>query len=1083
MNRATEKAMRLLQIEQLLWAHPEGLTRAEIARRLQINRSNLTKYLDKDNLPASIYVDELDGNKLKIDRNADLTKTAFNLHEIMALHLATRLLATRTDKQNPHAASALRKLGVALERFKTPISRHLLTSADVMDEDAAFRDPVYLDALYKLTEAWSAGRKVRLSHQMVDGKTFDYIFAPYFIEPYAVGQTAHVIGLREPPGKIRTFKIERLRAVELLREEYTIPDTFDAAALLRNAWGIWYSEAEPVEVLLRFHPTVAARVQETRWHRRQQHDLQADGYLLWRATVAEPQEMLPWVRGWGADVEVLAPETLRAQLQREAQRLSGLYGSTGLSNIAKRYYAHTKENAPETEWQLLRDHLDATGELVLELENGKPFTQLSHAAALLHDIGKYSQAFQDRLRGSTRQVDHATAGAREIMALFPNLPESGLAEIISYCIAGHHSGLPDYGSMGDMDGDGTLLARREKKQLEDYSAYKSELDATTLQLLPPRLKPTRFRFRDREKGYPGFCISFLTRMVFSTLVDADWLETERFMAAEEKLRGHYATIDALAREFEHYMQRFVDPQNAIHRKRNETLQACIAKAKEKPGYFSLTVPTGGGKTLASMAFALKHAIHNQLRRIIYVIPYTSIIEQNAAVLRAAFGPLGQENVLEHHANLDWEQAPQRADHGGNSVYEKLKLAAENWDIPVIVTTNVQFFESLFASQKSRARKVHNIANSVIIFDEVQMLPRDFLKPCLLAISELVQNYGATVVFSTATQPALESFFSTKITFTELAPDPPALFDFYRRVEVQDLGDLTDEALLDKLNTHQQALCIVNTRRHAKGLFDGLQGEGVFHLSTLMCPAHRKTTLLAIRARLQDGQPCRVVSTQVMEAGIDVDFPVGYRALAGLDSIIQAAGRVNREGKYPSGHIYVFRPQTQLIKKTPAIIAQMASIAQATLREFAEDPTTIEAINAYYQMLYAQRDEKDFDAKQILQYFEKENGRPDFDFRTAAENFKLIDDNMIAVMIPYDHQARQLLHTLQAVAFPAPLLRKLQTYTVNIYEHEFLALQGQGVIQTLHEGYHVLDERWMATNYSSQTGLLLPESSGGHAVFF
>lgn len=326
MNRAQEKSQRLLQIEQLLWAHPEGLTRSEIARRLSVNRSTITKYLDNGQLPAGVYEEEDDSKKLKMDRNADLTKTAFNLHEVMAIHLATRLLATRTDKQNPHAASALRKLGVALQRIDQNVSRHLLRSADVMDEETAYRDPVYLEVLQKLTEAWSAGRKVRVSHQIETGQVYEYDFAPYFIEPYAIGQTAHVIGLREPPGKVRTFKIERLRSAHILPERYDIPSDFDPSDLLRSAWGIWYSEAEPVEIVLKFHPRVARRVQETRWHRSEQLAPQPDGYLLWRAWVAEPQEMLPWVRGWGADVEVVEPMEMREMLSAEARRLARTYG-------------------------------------------------------------------------------------------------------------------------------------------------------------------------------------------------------------------------------------------------------------------------------------------------------------------------------------------------------------------------------------------------------------------------------------------------------------------------------------------------------------------------------------------------------------------------------------------------------------------------------------------------------------------------------------------------------------------------------------------------------------------------------------
>lgn len=1075
MNRAMAKAERIIEMRRLYGLR--AYSDREMAEHFGVDAATI--YRTRIEIEAEYPLIREDDGRYRLDRSRNISGIRLNLTEALSLYVAGRRLAQQTRVGQRPVASALEKLA---EVLRQPMTNRLVQAAERILQQQ--QDMARTEIFQTVAQGWSEQRKIRLGYRALRREQeLEHIFAPYLLEPSPWNDGVYLIGHSSVVEKTITLRLDRITRATLLGT-FALPDEFDEDELLRHAWGIWGSDGEPEVVRLRFAPGQAARrVQESIWHPLQQMRPEAEGSVVWEAPIADWREMLPWVRGWGADVVVLEPATLRDELIGEAQRLAAIYGTAATSNLSVVYYAHTKDGAPETEWQLLKDHLAATAELALTLGHGTPFGPLAQVAARLHDIGKYSQAFQNRLRGAKRPVDHATAGAREIMALFPDLPERQMAEILSYCIAGHHSGLPDYGSMGDMEGEGTLLARREKKQLEDYSAYQTELDPATLQLQPPRLNPARFRFDAREKPYPGFCISFFTRMIFSTLVDADWLETERFMSAAEKPRGQYASLAALAHEFETYMQRFSQPQSDIHRKRNATLHACIAQATRSPGFFNLTVPTGGGKTLASMAFALKHATHHQLRRIIYVIPFTSIIEQNAAVFRTAFGPLGVDNVLEHHANLDWEQLRHTFDGEGHSAREKLKLAAENWDIPVVVTTNVQFFESLFANKKSRARKLHNIANSVIIFDEVQMLPGEFLKPCLLAISELVQNYGVSIVFSTATQPALQDFFPTKTTFTELAPDPHALYDFYRRVQVQDLGDVTDEELLTRLNAHEQALCIVNTRRHAKGLFDGLTGEGAFHLSTLMCPAHRQARLAEIRARLQQGQACRVVSTQVMEAGIDIDFPVGYRALAGLDSIIQAAGRVNREGKQPSGTMYVFRPQTPLIRKTPTYIAQMASVAQSTMRDHATDPTTIEAISAYYRMLYAQHDEKDFDAKGILNFFEKNNGLPDFDFKTAAENFKLIDDNMIAVMIPYNDQARQLLQRLQTATFPASILRTLQSYTINIYEREFLALQSLGAIQTIHEHYHALDERWMATGYHPQTGLVLPESSGGAALFF
>jgi CRISPR-associated endonuclease/helicase Cas3 len=1071
MNRAE----RLKEMERLY--AQRAFSDIEMARRLGVDRT--TVYKDRIGLEATAPFAHDGCGGHRIDRARYISGIRLNLHEALALYLAARRASRQTGLAQPHVANALEKLAVAL---RSPMAERLVQEADLVLARAP--NPERVAALEAIAEGWAGGQKVRVLYQSLRSpQAQTHLVSPYLIEPSLWGDGTYVIGHSDRHDAVTTFKLERVEHATLTGEPFNVPEGFDGGALLDQAWGIWYGEGRPVRVVLRFGPGPAARrLKESVWHPSQEIADCPDGGCTWTACVAEWRELVPWVRGWGADVEALEPAELRETLVCEAGRLAALYCATVPPPTRSQYYAHSRPDVPESEWQLLRAHLKATGELAAQLGRAAGVSELARIAGNLHDIGKYSTEFQARLRGGSGRVDHATAGAREIVKLYPDPPYRDWAELISYCIAGHHSGLPDYGSNSDVESDGTLLARREKKVLKDFSAYSDEVLVPPWQAPRPSIKPSRFRFGGKEKPYPGFSISFLTRMLFSTLVDADWIETERYMDDAEKPRGQYASIDALAEQFNRYLQRFESPQTPINHRRTEILNACLEQASRAPGFFTLTVPTGGGKTLASMAFALNQARGCGLERVIYVMPFTGIIEQNAAVFREALGELGAENILEHHSNYAWEAAGQSSDDETNEVKAKLKLAMENWDVPIVVTTNVQFFESLFASKKSQARKLHNIAKSVLVFDEVQMLPRQHLKPCLLAVQELVQNYGCSGVFCTATQPSLQRFFSAQTTFTELAPDPQGMFDFFHRVQVKDLGTVPDAELIARLQAQRQALCIVNTRRHAKGLYDLLDNEGAFHLSTLMCPAHRKTTLDEIRRRLEAGQICRVVSTQVMEAGIDVDFPVGFRALAGLDSVIQAAGRVNREMRDSSSDVFVFRPQTAFIKRTPEFIRQTSAVAESVLRAHADDPTTVAAIEAYYTLLYTLQDERDLDAQEITRYFEKGTGRPDFDFKTAAEKFKLIDQSMVTVFIPYDDDARRKIEALIYTQYPASVLRQLQLYTVNIYEYEFQNLQSKGAIQTIADTYHVLDSEQMKIYYHPATGLAIPERPSGDAIF-
>jgi CRISPR-associated endonuclease/helicase Cas3 len=733
------------------------------------------------------------------------------------------------------------------------------------------------------------------------------------------------------------------------------------------------------------------------------------------------------------------------------------------------FYAHT-HGKDKTAWQTLKDHLTNTAQIAFDLAADAGLSAYAFPLGMMHDLGKYSIAFQRRLDGGPR-VDHATAGAQEILELLGGSPvQKIIASLFAYCISGHHGGLPDCGSEIDSKEDNTLFARL-KKSVEDYQGYKTELDLTSLKQIP-----TCLPIRPHPK-YAPFSVAFLVRMLYSSLVDADFIETETFCNQGEKPRGGYTAVPELAEKFNHYLEIFSHPSTDLHRKRNEILAACLEKASSPQGIYKLTVPTGGGKTFASMAFALNHARTHNLRRVIYVIPYTSIIEQNAVKFKES---LGENNVLEHHSNFDWDALKQHLDEddADENIPLKLKLAAENWDIPVIVTTNVQFFESLFANRSSKCRKLHNIARSVIIFDEAQMIPREFLQPCMLAVNELTTNYKATAVLCTATQPELERFFPDPQKIIELAPDPRSLYAFFKRVHVRTIGKTTDEQILEWMNKKPQVLTIVNTRRHARGLFTGLIGEGCFHLSTLMCPAHRRRKIAEIHERLKANLPCRVVSTQIMEAGIDVDFPIAYRSIAGLDSIVQAAGRVNREARRATGELLVFDPESEFVKSTPKYIQQAAEVCRMTLRG-KSDPAALEVITEYYNNLYNLQDTKAFDAHGILAHFEFNCGKPLFEFESAARDFNLIENNTTAIVIPFDATARGLLAAARDAENPWKFSRRLQPYTVNIYTFEFEALEKNASVDLYNGVFNVLNDPGM---YDEDTGLQLPQSGGGNAIF-
>lgn len=534
-------------------------------------------------------------------------------------------------------------------------------------------------------------------------------------------------------------------------------------------------------------------------------------------------------------------------------------------------------------------------------------------------------------------------------------------------------------------------------------------------------------------------------MIFSCLVDADFLDTEGFSTpgkkAErpiddpEQMSKLKALLDAHLADFAEKAE-----PTPVNRLRQEILAQCRVKAELPPQIFSLTVPTGGGKTLSSLAFALGHAVANKrkkLRRVIYAIPFTSIIEQNAKVFQDIFG---REQVLEHHCNYKEKDDPDEAAYN-----RRRGLTAENWDAPLVVTTNVQFFESLFSNKPSRCRKLHNIAGSVIVLDEAQAIPTEYLEPCLAALQELVEHYGCTVVLCTATQPALDDKSKLRRALPEIREiinAPQHLYDELRRTQVLFVGKLTDTELADRLKVENQVLCIVSTKPQARALFERLRGqEGVYHLSTNMYPEHRRRVLDEIRVRLKskEKEACRVVSTSLVEAGVDLDFPVVYRAMAGLDSIAQAAGRCNREGRMNAfgelGQVYVYEPE-----KTPRIpwLKRCMSRADETLRSLPDaDPLGLETMRRYFELLY---DVQELDKKKILPRLNQVTRDFYFPFREIAGDFRFIEDDTIGVIVPIEPEAQVLVRELRYTKFPRSILRKLQQYSVSVRSNEFRNLK-------------------------------------------
>lgn len=705
----------------------------------------------------------------------------------------------------------------------------------------------------------------------------------------------------------------------------------------------------------------------------------------------------------------------------------------------KGYLAHVRRKKDGSfEIHHLEEHLRAVGDLAGEFASTFGHADWGRLAGIWHDLGKYSSAFQSyiargsgfdpeaHIEGGTGRVNHSSAGALHAVERL-----GGKGRLLAYLIAGHHAGLPDWHS--DEHALSSLSQRLEDRQ-HLQSIYNVTIPTDVLHpALTPATKPLG--------GETG--LALWLRMLFSCLVDGDFLDTERFMEGKQsQSRGASSSIEDLLDTFDEHMTKLTAVANStpVNRVRAEVLRQCRERAPDMPGIFSLTVPTGGGKTLSGLAFALTHAVRYKKRRIIYVIPYTSIIEQTAGIFRGIFGG----NVVEHHSNLDPEKET-----------VKSRLATENWDAPIIVTTNVQFFESLFAARTSSCRKLHNIVNSVVVLDEAQLLNPEFLQPIVDTMNLLSRYYGVTFVLSTATQPALNTREGFGWTFRgldgvrEIMADPDALYRDLTRVKVEIPIDFHArrgwEEIATELITHESVLSVVNTRRDCRELHR-LMPEGTIHLSAAMCGEHRSRVIGSIREQLKRKVLIRVVSTQLVEAGVDIDFPVVYRALSGLDSIAQAAGRCNREGEGKCGKVVVFVPPKS---SPPGTLRRAEQTTVSLLSEGTSDPMARELFTRYFEHFYVKADS--LDKHGITDLLMRDARELKIQFRTAAEKFQLIDDVESQAILVWYGESQVLIGKLKKDGPERWLMRKLQRYSVNLPRRSVDKLIQSGEVQEVWSG--------------------------------
>ncbi|MDD7660141.1 MAG: CRISPR-associated helicase Cas3' [Bacteroidales bacterium] len=714
-----------------------------------------------------------------------------------------------------------------------------------------------------------------------------------------------------------------------------------------------------------------------------------------------------------------------------------------------KYISHIRKNqyGEIISYQSNEEHCIGVAELAKQFASEFGMGNWGYVLGILHDKGKEKKEFQEYIQDvngipghkhwTKKGKAHAYVGALLAQGLYGKVATIFLGN----AICGHHAGLYDY---------------FELEKMISSSDLPSEVQMQTDAI---QLNKAKFTLTENQ-------INHLVRVLFSCLVDADYLDTEKFMnVSSASQRGHHKKLSELLILLEDHFCKLNNnsEDSTVNVIRRCVQEQCIKMSSGETGFYSLTVPTGGGKTLSSLLWAMRHAVCNGQKRIIIAIPYTSIIVQTASVLKSIFG---EENVLEHHSQFTIDSIIDK------DIRLKAKLASENWDYPIVVTTNVQLFESMFSNKPSDCRKLHNIANSVIILDEVQTLPTDYLQPIVDALKSYQRMFGISVLFTTASQPVLSGLIegcNPKAAYqgidgiTEIIPKEYALHDRLRRVclEIDNTGSTYDE-IADRLSRHDKVLCIVNTRNDAREIFERLPKEGMtIHLSRMMCPRHVTKAIQEIKQALSDNSEIviRVVATQLIEAGVDIDFPVVYRQEAGLDSILQAAGRCNREGKLDMATAYVFSLSVEHKLYGSIIDANNARLNMVNVNDWFAPETMTE----YFRQLYCRKETFDKNDIKTLLYKPAE-----MCFAEAAKKFRLIEETGKTVYVNMD-DSLELIERLKSDGITYSLMKELSQYSVNIHERDFQKLNSYEAIEEVIEGIYVVKDR---AQYDENIGLRL-----------